>query len=646
MPRFVRTNSERKLRIESLECRQLLAADGCVTPTGAMAHAPLDSSPLQAAQNLVADFQASDYRAADSAGNSLRTAANLGMVEGTIQRFGSLSRLDRIDVVRFEITDRSRIRIALDRLTQNADLHVLNRNGVVIGSSTRNGLNVESLSGSLRSGEYFLAITAGSFRSSTYRLTLDVQPIDVSPTPALPVADAPAADSPSTPQQPAAPTTVAPLADVDYFGGSRDWNLNAVGAPEAWAAGYRGQGITVAVIDTGVDLDHPDLLGNLYVNPGEIAGNGIDDDGNGYVDDVSGYDFVDGDARPDDGNGHGTHVAGTIAAKNNGVGATGVAPEANILPVRVLDDQGSGSDFGVAAGIRYAADLGVELINLSLGGGASSRIAEAINYATSLGVLVVAAAGNESAATPSYPARHSAESTGVLSVGAYDLNHQLASFSNAVGSSRSVQVDAPGVSVYNTYAGGGYRSLSGTSMAAPHVSGLAALILSANPQLTSNDVRQLLASGTIGQATGSDSIGKASALNSVAYAAAGLTTAAPSAAGQPTSVGAATIRSASAKVRGSQAINRGGTPRLVVAASPQDRAADDETQRGMFAQAESQWTSERRASKHWRVRSAHNVDAVFASAEFDSQTSEQAAGEAGIDAWLNDSLEFPAARAA
>ncbi|MDV6031883.1 MAG: S8 family serine peptidase [Phycisphaera sp. RhM] len=530
----------RRLGVESLETRRLLAGDSL-----SLSQHPIDDSPAiesvsQQIQNLAVNVSASD-----AAGETLRTAANLGVVDGTLQRAGRLSWFDRIDVVRFEIATDAKVRITLDQLNRDANLYVLDRNGNLIGSSTRSSNRSESLSGSLPDGEYYLAISSVDYRSISYRLTLDVQTSRSQPTVSPPAAPTPVPQ----PSPPPEPTTVTPLAEVAYYGGSREWNLNAVAAPEAWAAGYRGQGVTVAVIDTGVDLDHPDLAGALYVNPGEIAGNGIDDDRNGFVDDVSGYDFVSGDAIADDGNGHGTHVAGTIAAGDNGFGVTGVAPDAKILPVRVLDDSGSGTDGGVAAGIRYAADLGVQIINLSLGGGISSRIASAIDYATSLGALVVAAAGNESAASPSYPARHSAESTSVLSVGAYDSSGRIAGFSNNVGGSGAVQVDAPGVSVYSTYAGGGYRSLSGTSMASPHVAAVAALTLSANPQLTSSQLRELLSSGTVGQAASSDSIGKVSTLNSVAFAAAGLTSA-----GGITGSDLATSSASSTQVRAAQGI--------------------------------------------------------------------------------------------
>jgi subtilisin family serine protease len=297
--------------------------------------------------------------------------------------------------------------------------------------------------------------------------------------------------------------------------------LNAINAPEAWAQGYKGQGVVVAVVDTGVDVNHPDLMNQLWVNAGEIPGNGIDDDHNGYIDDRSGWDFATGDNNPDDGNGHGTHVAGIIAAAANGVGATGVAPGATIMPVRVLDSNGSGSAASVAAGIRYAAANGADIINLSLGGAFSSVIQSAIQYAQQLNVLVVVAAGNESASAPSYPARFSSALANVLSVGAFSSSGSLASFSNHVGTSGAVQVDAPGVNVYSTYLDGRYANLSGTSMATPEVAGLAALALSANPNLTAAQLRSLIVNGANRTITGSDSRGGVNAALTVALAARG-----------------------------------------------------------------------------------------------------------------------------
>jgi hypothetical protein len=331
------------------------------------------------------------------------------------------------------------------------DLQVYDASGALVGQSTSiSNRETVSLNGQA-AGTYYVRVF-GYNGASNPNYSLSIAPGTRISTP--PVA------------QPNVPSTAFP--DVAYFGGANDWNLNAINAPEAWARGYTGQGAVVAVIDTGVDLNHPELVNQLWVNPGEIAGNGLDDDHNGFIDDLNGWDFVDNDRLPEDGNGHGTHVAGTIAAARNGIGSTGVAYGADIMAIRVLDNNGSGTDADVAAGIRYAAANGADIINLSLGGGYSSSIFSAIQYAQQRNVLVVAAAGNESAADPGYPAQHSATLNNVLSVGAHSSSNTIASFSNDVGSGGAVQVDAPGVSIYSSYRGGGTASLSGTSMATPH----------------------------------------------------------------------------------------------------------------------------------------------------------------------------------
>jgi subtilisin family serine protease len=176
----------------------------------------------------------------------------------------------------------------------------------------------------------------------------------------------------------------------------------------------------------------------------------------------------------------------------------------------------------VAAGIRYAAKLGADIINLSLGGGYSRTIEEAIDYARALGSLVVVAAGNESASMPSFPARFSATKDNVLSVGAINSTTGLAGFSNRVGASGAQQVDAPGAGIYSTWLNGAYATLSGTSMAAPHVAGLAALALSANQKLSAAQIRNLILGGAVERSTDSDSVGLAKVQTTVAYASAGL----------------------------------------------------------------------------------------------------------------------------
>ena len=350
-------------------------------------------------------------------GATLRTAFDIGNVVDSVSLQNSVYLSDRVDLFRFEVSQDGTVDIDLTGLSRNVDLLFADESGNLIESSRSGSRASESISADLESGTYYIGVQSRSFWGSRYELSLDVQLDQPTPTP-----DPVAVGS----------DFVSPFADVEYFGGQREWNVNSVNAPEAWAAGFSGEGVTIAVIDTGVDLDHPDLVDNLFVNAGEIEGNGIDDDGNGFIDDVHGYDFAGRDADPNDVGGHGTHVAGIVAAGLNGFGATGVAPDATILPVRVLGDNGSGSSNAVAAGIRYAADQGADIINLSLGGGFSQAIQAAIDYAQDLGSFIVAAAGNEGASAPSFPARFSSVYDNVLSVGAHNSSGTIAGFSNCL----------------------------------------------------------------------------------------------------------------------------------------------------------------------------------------------------------------------
>ena len=189
--------------------------------------------------------------------------------------------------------------------------------------------------------------------------------------------------------------------------------------------------------------------------------------------------------------GHGTHVSGTIAGENNDFGVTGIAYDAQIMPVKVLDDSGSGSNNAVADGIYYAVDNGADVINLSLGGTfPSSGIEQAVKYASDRGVTVVMAAGNSGGQTPLYPASYADEYG--IAVGAIEEDESLASFSNRAGSQELTYVTAPGVDIYSTLPNNQYESYNGTSMATPHVAGVVALMLSANPNLDNNQIRQIL----------------------------------------------------------------------------------------------------------------------------------------------------------
>ncbi|HVL94270.1 MAG TPA: S8 family peptidase, partial [Solirubrobacteraceae bacterium] len=268
-----------------------------------------------------------------------------------------------------------------------------------------------------------------------------------------------------------------------------------IDAPEAWDRTTGAAGIVVAVADTGLDAAHPDLAPNLWRNPDELV-NGRDDDGNGLVDDVHGWDFAGRDADPADVDGHGTHVAGTIGARGNDrTGVAGVAWRTSLLPLRVLGDDGNGSVSALIGGYAYARQKGVRLLNASLGGSAFSR-AERDAIAAARDTLFIAAAGNDGAdndAAPTYPCAY--DLPNVICVAAIDANGALATFSNR--GARTVDLAAPGVNTASTYPGGRWVFLDGTSMATPHVSGVAALAWAAAPAATVADVRRALLDTTV-----------------------------------------------------------------------------------------------------------------------------------------------------
>lgn len=263
----------------------------------------------------------------------------------------------------------------------------------------------------------------------------------------------------------------------------------------AWGVSTGSADVKVAIVDTGVNYNHPDLFANIAVNSGEVMANGLDDDGNGYIDDVYGYDFSAADADPVDENGHGSHCAGIVGAVGgNSVGIVGVNWQVGIVPVRVLDADGSGTNADVAAGIRYAVERGASVISLSLGGSdKSATIDDAIDYARSRGVLVVAAAGNDSSNNdryPVYPASSGLDN--VMSVAASTQHDTLADFSNYGVS--SVDVAAPGDEILSTWLGSAYQYLGGTSMATPHVAALAGLLKATNGALTYTDLKGIIMS--------------------------------------------------------------------------------------------------------------------------------------------------------
>lgn len=268
-----------------------------------------------------------------------------------------------------------------------------------------------------------------------------------------------------------------------------------VSAVEAWAifSGNYGSGVTVGVVDTGIDYNHEDLAEQMWVNLGEIPRNGIDDDGNGVVDDVYGADFVNDDGDPFDDSLHGTHVAGTIgAAGNNGKGVSGLAWKGvKLMALKFLDSQGEGRLSDAIRSMEYGIANGARILSNSWGGEASSSaLRVAIERAGALGVLFVAAAGNtgeDNDEVPHFPSGYSLSN--VISVAASQLDGSLADFSCY---GHSVDVAAPGADIFSTVPGNGYSALSGTSMACPHVSGLAALLWLYRPGLSLFQLKEII----------------------------------------------------------------------------------------------------------------------------------------------------------
>ncbi len=266
-----------------------------------------------------------------------------------------------------------------------------------------------------------------------------------------------------------------------------------VNALKAWDITKGSRAVRIAVIDTGVDYTHPDLKANMWVNTKEIPGNGIDDDGNGFIDDVYGYDFANNDSNPMDGNGHGTHCSGTIGAvHDNKIGVAGVMSDVQIMAVKFLGDDGSGSLEGAIKAIDYATMMNVDLMSNSWGGGGRSEaLLEAIKRASDKGIIFTAAAGNSSSnndSSPSYPASYDVPN--MVAVAATTAQNGLASFSSF--GRNSVHIAAPGHNILSTVNGGGYDVYSGTSMATPHVSGVLGLLLAKEGRMPHSVMRERL----------------------------------------------------------------------------------------------------------------------------------------------------------
>jgi subtilisin family serine protease len=275
-----------------------------------------------------------------------------------------------------------------------------------------------------------------------------------------------------------------------------------VGATRAWDITTGADDLVVGVIDTGIDLSHPDLAPNAWVNPREIAGNNVDDDGDGYIDDVNGWNFFNDSKevykdRSEDL--HGTHVAGTIgAAGNNAMGVAGVAWHVKLMSLKFLGGKdGEGSTGNAIKAINYAIDqkqrgVNIRVLNASWGGGGESlSLRAAIVAAGEAGIVFVCAAGNDGEdgdGNAHFPSGYARDLSSCISVAAIDSSDNLASFSNY--GHNTVSVGAPGYQIFSTVPGGSYGTLSGTSMASPHVAGVAALLLSKEPSLTPGEVKQ------------------------------------------------------------------------------------------------------------------------------------------------------------
>ena len=280
-------------------------------------------------------------------------------------------------------------------------------------------------------------------------------------------------------------------------GGTSDVDIDA---PEAWNIVSGSTDVVVGVIDTGADYNHPDLAPNIWRNAGEVPGNGVDDDGDGVVDDVYGYNAISGSGNPMDDNNHGTHCAGVIgASSNNSTGVAGVNWRVKIMPLKFLDASGSGSIEAAISAIQFAVmqkrrGVNIRVLSNSWGGnGFSQSLQDAITAAEGEGILFVAAAGNSAGnndSTPQYPA--SFDNSNIISVAAVDRNGNLASFSN-FGQS-TVHLAAPGVDILSTVRNGGYAVYSGTSMATPHVAGVAALLASKESTLSAAQLKERLLS--------------------------------------------------------------------------------------------------------------------------------------------------------
>ncbi|MEG4113122.1 MULTISPECIES: S8 family serine peptidase [unclassified Microcoleus] len=456
-------------------------------------------------------------------GNQLDQARDLGVLGGTQTIADSLNNARPDGLYRFTLPATSDFKLTVSGLTADVDVALIkDLNGDnsidftdIIASSQQPNLSPEAIDiDGLAAGTYFVRVY--QYQGSTnFTLNLSATPATVLTNNAsnlqgfdsrfgfgLVNAAAAVAKAQGT----------ATFPDVPDLGGD-EWGRDLIKAPEVWARGLTGDGIVVAVIDSGVDYNHPDLTGNIWSNAGETgvdaigrnkASNGVDDDNNGFVDDFRGWDFVNNDNDPMDDNNHGTHISGLVAAKKDGVGITGTAPTAKIMPVKILDGAGVGKIRDEINAINYAVANGAKIINVSLGGlQLNAQELDAIRAAEAQGAIVISAAGNDARPQVDYPARFANEVG--IAVGGVTRNGLFADYSNRAGAETINYFVAPGGDggttdsgdVYSTVPlsqpGIPYRYFAGTSMGVPQVSGVIALMLQANPSLTPGDIKRVLA---------------------------------------------------------------------------------------------------------------------------------------------------------
>ncbi|MCC3531633.1 MAG: S8 family serine peptidase [Microcoleus sp. PH2017_22_RUC_O_B] len=456
-------------------------------------------------------------------GNQLSQARDLGVLSNTQTIADSVSNARPDNLYRFTLPANNDFQLTVSGFSADVDVAVIKDingdNSIdlndIIGSSKKSGLSPESIDlKNLAAGTYFVRVYQNQ-GNTNFTLNLSATPANIVP-------DNPGNSSGfdsrfgfglvNAAAAVASSQGVPTFSDVPDLGGD-EWGRDLIKAPEVWAKGLTGDGIVVAIIDSGVDYNHPDLTGNVWSNGGETgvdaagrnkASNGVDDDGNGFVDDFRGWDFANNDNDPMDDNNHGTHISGLVAAKKDGVGITGTAPTAKIMPLKILNSAGVGQIRDEINAINYAVANGAKIINVSFGGQQfNEQELSAIRAAESKGVVVVSAAGNDARPEVDYPGKFATEVG--ITVGAVTRNGLFAAYSNRAGSDTISYFVAPGGDggradagdVYSTVAlsqpGVPYGYLAGTSMGVPHVSGAIALMLQANPSLTPAQIKQILA---------------------------------------------------------------------------------------------------------------------------------------------------------